>query len=165
MKASVKKTQSQWEETKKDVVIEDVVMGMTEVPEYGELIGMIKITPNSAPIGIKYGATYETLETGAGLDRKSTLITTDASNAVLLGHREEVFWDLKDVKIGDEIVIELNNTSLTYEIYETFTTTPEDRSYYEVGEDSEITLVTCYPFVYMGTTKERFIVKAKLVNQ
>lgn len=164
MKQNNNETQAIWEETK---LTEDETKkseGMLTLPKDNELIGMIKITPNSKAIGIRYNVTKENLDYGAGLDKNSSLITKGSGNSVLYAHREEFFWGLKDIKEGDVITIELPDGILEYEVYTTFITTPEDKSFYEISNDAEITLVTCHPFIYMGPTPERFIVKAKLIN-
>lgn len=165
MKNNIKETESLWEEIKQEETNNKTPMGMTSVPKENELIGMIKITPTSKKVGIRYGATAENLDYGAALDKNSSFITTSKGNSVLYGHREEIFWDLKNVKNGDIISIELPNGTLNYEIYDTFVVSAEDTSYYNSYEEAEITLVTCHPFIYMGPTPERFIVKAKLVTE
>lgn len=166
MKEGLKETESQWTEIMQEEVSDSSqkFVGMTSVPEDNELIGMIQINSNPKKIGIRYGANKENLDYGAALDKNSSFLTTSKGNSVIYGHREEFFWDLKDIKDGDIISIELTSGTLEYEVYNTFVTSPEDTSYYTDYNEAEVTLVTCHPFVYMGPTTNRFIVKAKLIK-
>lgn len=166
MKEGLKETESQWAEIKQeeDSDSSQEFIGMTSVPEGNELIGMIQISSSAKKIGIRYGANKENLDYGAALDKNSSFLTTSKGNSVIYGHREEFFWDLKDIKNGDIISVELASGTLNYEVYTTFVTSPDDTSYYSDYNDAEITLVTCHPFVYMGPTTNRFIVKARLIK-
>ena len=64
--------------------------------------------------------------------------------------------------IGDNITVETLDGTLTFEISEIQIVDPEDPYIYHTAEEPTITLVTCYPFIYMGPTPERYVVKAVL---
>ncbi len=86
-------------------------------------------------------------------------------NLALSGHRDGFFRGLKDVKIGETIEIKTLKGSLKYKIVSTHITTPDDLSVLgDTGKD-EVTLVTCYPFYFVGSAPKRFIVKAQFESE
>ena len=115
------------------------------------VIGTLKISDYDNIIPIRMGTTDAILKQGIGLD-ESTVKPGEVGNSVLYGHRENILWNLKDVEIG----------TLTFEISEIQIVDPEDPYIYHTAEEPTITLVTCYPFIYMGPTLERYVVKAVL---
>lgn len=152
---------TEWEEIKNNQSDEDSTSGVVVTDD---LIGVLTINESKNPIPIRKGITKDILKKGIGLDE-----TTDEigkGNSVLFGHREGVLWDLKDVKLGDIIEIETISASYKFSINEIKVVNPNDSFIYDSSSDqgSCITLVTCYPFVYMGSTPERFVVKAHLIK-
>ena len=127
------------------------------------LLGLIKINPKGKFIGVRPGTSDAVLNKGAGLDELGVGLG-QKGNTILYGHREEVFWDLKNIKIGDLITVETLSETLTYQVTQTRVTYPQDTSIYDSSTHHKLTLVTCHPFVYMGPTPERFVVEAELVD-
>ena len=125
------------------------------------VIGTLKITDYDNIIPIRMGTTDAILKQGIGLD-ETTVKPGEVGNSVLYGHRENILWNLKDVEIGDNITVETLDGTLTFEISEIQIVDPEDPYIYHIAEEPTITLVTCYPFIYMGPTPERYVVKAVL---
>ena len=87
----------------------------------------------------------------------------NAGNAVIAGHRDTHFRVLKDVALGDEIRIDVGAEHYLYRIVDTQVVRPTDTSTLRAGTDSVLTLVTCYPFYFIGPAPDRFIVRAKAV--
>lgn len=127
------------------------------------LLGLIKISEKGKSIGIRPGTSDAVLNKGAGLD-ESGVGLGEKGNTIIYGHREEVFWDLKDIKIGQLITLETFSGTYTYQVTKTRVTYPQDTSIYDASPTHKLTLVTCHPFVYMGATPERFVVEAELVK-
>ena len=125
------------------------------------VIGTLKITDYDNIIPIRMGTTDAILKQGIGVDER-TVKLGDVGNSVLYGHRENILWNLKDVEIGDNITVETLDGTLTFEVSEIQIVDPEDPYIYHTAEEPTITLVTCYPFIYMGPTPERYVVKAVL---
>jgi len=84
-------------------------------------------------------------------------------NCVLSGHRDTVFTDLGDLIVGDLLIIEMADRSLTYQIDGTRIVDKEDRTVIVPTDYAALTLTTCYPFVYIGSAPQRYIVTAALI--
>lgn len=128
-----------------------------------EMVGKI-IEPNTnKQIPIIMGATEENLLGGATLYDNGVL-PGDKGTAIILGHRETTFGFLKNIKKSDIIEVQTLNNLYKFKVRKTYITTPEDESILAQGEGPSMTLVTCYPFKYVGSAPERFIVKLDLVK-
>ncbi len=131
-----------------------------EKPSLAEgVIGTLQIDSYEDMIPMRMGTTDAILKQGIGVD-ENTVQPGEAGNSVLYGHRENILWNLKNVEIGDEIKVETLAGLLIFKIYDIQVLDPEDDYIYEEVEKPTITLVTCYPFIYMGPTPERYVVKA-----
>ena len=127
------------------------------------IVGILKLNESGDWLPIRSGTTEWILSQGVGLD-EDTVFPGELGNSVLYGHREKIFWDLKHTVVGDYLMLETLTNTLTFEVVDTQIVDPTDEYIYEKSDESMLTLVTCYPFIYMGPTPERFIVKAKLIN-
>ena len=81
-------------------------------------------------------------------------------NSGLAGHRESFFRALKDVTTGDAIEIVTRASIVTYRVERTWIVAPEDVWVLDPTPAPAITLVTCYPFYFIGSAPQRFIVRA-----
>lgn len=86
-----------------------------------------------------------------------------SGNAVLAGHRDTHFRLLKDLRIHDEIVIENGSGQFRYRVQRVQIVLPTDRRLLRRDIGSSLTLVTCYPFWFVGSAPKRYIVQAGLV--
>jgi sortase A len=86
-------------------------------------------------------------------------------NLGIAGHRDGFFRGLKDIKQGDTIDIDRADGKDTYVVESTTIVDPSDVSVLEPGTKSSLTLITCYPFYFVGDAPSRFIVKASLKNR
>ena len=86
----------------------------------------------------------------------------DGGNIGIAGHRDGFFRGLKDVVIGDTIEIMTSKEISTYEIDEMTIVSPSDVSVLAPRLRSSVTLVTCYPFYFIGSAPQRYIVQASL---
>jgi sortase A len=82
-------------------------------------------------------------------------------NSALAGHREGLFRPLKDIVAGDEVIFRTSRQSLHYRVTRTVIVEPDDVSVLKPEPDSHLTLITCYPFHYIGNAPKRFIVHAQ----
>ncbi|MDE5976894.1 MAG: class D sortase [Turicibacter sp.] len=152
---------NEWEDMK--VQYEESEEEVVTVFETSSLIGTMQIANYEPVIPIHKGTSDEILKKGIGLD-EATVYLGEAGNSVLYGHREQIFWNLKYVEVGDLIKIETLDQVLTFKVSEIQVVDPLDSFIYEQAEEPTITLVTCSPFIYMGPTPERYVVKAILSN-
>jgi LPXTG-site transpeptidase (sortase) family protein len=86
-----------------------------------------------------------------------------AGNAAFAAHRDTFFGPLQRIRQGDEIVVTTPEGVHRYEVTGTRIVDPSDVSVLEPSRDSRLTLVTCYPFDYVGSAPKRFIVLASLI--
>lgn len=84
----------------------------------------------------------------------------EPGNAGIAGHRDGFFRGLKDVGLGDRIEIETLSGTSSYVIDTTLIVNPDQVDVLEPTEESVVTLVTCYPFYYVGPAPRRYIVRA-----
>lgn len=81
-------------------------------------------------------------------------------NSGIAGHRDGFFRGLKDIKSGDEMSLETPRGQETYRIERIWIVDPTDVSVLDPTPSRAITLVTCYPFYFIGSAPQRFIVRA-----
>jgi LPXTG-site transpeptidase (sortase) family protein len=83
-------------------------------------------------------------------------------NTGLSSHRDGYFRVLKDIEKGDAIVVDSPRGEMTYRVRETFVLDKMDDSVLDPTPEPTVTLVTCYPFYFVGHAPKRFIVRAVL---
>ena len=81
---------------------------------------------------------------------------------MVYGHREQFLWNLQFIEVGDIIQIQTKNGMLQYMVEDILLLNPIDAKIFEETDYPSLTLVTCYPFIYFGTTEERYVVKTRL---
>jgi sortase A len=86
----------------------------------------------------------------------------EVGNLGIAGHRDGFFRGLKDLAPGDEIELRRLNWTDTYVVDKIEIVTPEDVSVLNPTRESSLTLVTCFPFYYVGNAPQRFIVHASI---
>jgi sortase A len=85
-----------------------------------------------------------------------------AGNIGLAGHRDGFFRGLKDIAVGDAVELTTMAARETYVVDQIEIVTPERVDVLEPRASPSVTLVTCYPFYYIGDAPQRFIVHATL---
>ena len=83
-----------------------------------------------------------------------------SGNIVLAGHRDTFFWPLQDIERGDQIRIVEPQRTYRYRVDSIRVVDPNETSALASKGVEELTLVTCYPFRYVGPAPQRFIVSA-----
>jgi len=86
----------------------------------------------------------------------------EVGNSGIAGHRDGVFRGLKDIDLGDWIEVETLTGISSYQIDKISIVSPTHVEVLEPTPDSVITLVTCYPFYFVGKAPQRYIVRASL---
>jgi sortase A len=85
-------------------------------------------------------------------------------NIGIAGHRDGFFRSLQNIHTGDAIELILEHNTNTYAVDETLVVPPEDVSVLGPREKPSLTLVTCYPFYFVGSAPKRFIVHASILS-
>lgn len=83
----------------------------------------------------------------------------EKGNIVIMGHRDSFFRDLKEIRIGERIELESMDSVQTYVVSKIDIVAPEDVFIIEESRGASITLITCYPFDYIGLAPERYVVR------
>jgi len=92
---------------------------------------------------------------------KGTGAIDGGSNLGIAGHRDGFFRALEDIAVGDTIELQTTRGIVDYHVSSIDIVDPTDVSVLAPTTNSTITLVTCYPFYYVGHAPKRFIVKAE----
>jgi sortase A len=109
-----------------------------------------------------YGDTSDlNLDRGAGHIPGTSALAREG-NAGIAAHRDGFFRKLKDVQLGMDLFLESGGKTLRYRVVEMQIVTPQESAVLAPTEKPSITLVTCYPFYFVGTAPQRFIVRAEL---
>ena len=96
-----------------------------------------------------------------GVARIKGTATVDADgNLGIAGHRDGFFRGLKDIAIGDHIELQTARGEAVYTVSSITIVEPSDVSVLAPTPERTITLVTCYPFYFVGQAPKRYIVKA-----
>jgi LPXTG-site transpeptidase (sortase) family protein len=86
-------------------------------------------------------------------------------NAVITAHRDTFFRHIVELKRGDQIMVQRDGKTYTYEVSSQRIVKPEDLSVIQPTNDNRLTLITCYPTYYIGPAPERLIVTSKLIGE
>ena len=132
---------------------------IAEVRE-GSLIGMLDVPRLDLSTPVIEGDDSRTLKRAVG-HLPDTPLPWDEGNSAIAGHRDGLFRPLKDVKVGDEIRFRTTRAEYIYRVTKTTIVKPDDLSVLAPQDDpATLTLITCYPFYYVGSAPKRFIVHA-----
>jgi sortase A len=105
------------------------------------------------------GVSSTTLLRGAG-HIPETALPGDRGNVGIAAHRDSFFRALKDIRKNDTIRLETLDGTFSYRVDWTRIVTPEETAVLDDTDSPALTLVTCYPFSYVGSAPNRFIVRA-----
>jgi sortase A len=128
---------------------------------FGAPLAVLSIPKIHLEVPVFEGTDDVTLDRGVGRIT-GTARPGQAGNLGIAGHRDGFFRGLKDVTTGDEIKLALPEGEVTYVIDQITVVTPQDVSVLQPRPISSITLVTCFPFYFVGSAPERYIVSASL---
>jgi LPXTG-site transpeptidase (sortase) family protein len=93
---------------------------------------------------------------------EASVLPGDPGNSVIAAHRDTHFRFLKDIRIGDQIKVVRDGREEVYRVSKTLIVDPDDTRSLQPTNKNVLTLVTCYPFYFVGHAPERFVVRAQL---
>jgi sortase A len=130
----------------------------------GEVVGRLIIPRIHLRAMVREGDDDDTLGVALG-HIPSTALPGHRGNVGVAGHRDTLFRGLAQVARNDEIELDTATQTYTYKVDEMSIVTPETVSVLAPGHRDQLTLVTCYPFNYLGSAPKRYIVQAHLISQ
>jgi sortase A len=104
-----------------------------------------------------------TLNRGAGRIA-GTARLGEQGNIGIAAHRDGFFRGLKDVRPGDRIELAQPRRKFVYTVDNIAVVDPGDSTVLHARPRASLTLVTCYPFYFIGVAHQRYIVQASLAN-
>jgi sortase A len=128
------------------------------------LIGRIQLTRLSLSAVAREGVDDRTLELAVG-HVPGTALPGDPGNAAFAAHRDTFFRPLRYVQLGDVVSVTTPRGRYQYLVTSTRVVDPDDVSVLDATTEATLTLVTCYPFTYIGSAPYRFVVRAELLSR
>ena len=126
----------------------------------GGLVGMLDVPRLKLSTPVMEGDDDGTLQRAVG-HLPDTPLPWEAGNSAIAGHRDGLFRPLKDLKVGDEIRFRSTRDEFRYKVTKTSIVAPDDVSVLGPRPTNSLTLITCYPFYYVGSAPKRFVVFAE----
>jgi sortase A len=123
------------------------------------LVGRLEIPRLNLNVMVMEGDDEATLKTAVG-HLPDTALPWTTGNTALAGHRDTFFRPLKDIRPGDQIRLTSTQGSFVYVVRSTKIVLPTDISVLAPTTGPTLTLVTCYPFYYVGSAPKRYVVQA-----
>ena len=130
----------------------------------GSPLGRIEIGSVGLAAMIMEGVEGRTLRHAVG-HIPGTPLPGQPGNVALAGHRDTFFRGLRNIHKDDEITLTTLHGSYRYRVDSTQVVEPQDTGVLNNSADDILTLVTCYPFYFVGPAPKRFIVRAHRISK
>jgi sortase A len=135
------------------IAVEDVdplLLGRIEIPRLG-VAAIVREGDDDATLAVAVGHVPGTARPG------------ESGNVVLAGHRDTFFRALRGIRRRDAIRISTPRRQDDYVVDWTEVVGPKETRVLESSQEGRLTLVTCYPFSFVGRAPKRFVVRASLI--
>ncbi|MCC6342445.1 MAG: class D sortase [Bryobacterales bacterium] len=127
--------------------------------EEGSPLGLLEIPRLRLSTMVLEGTEASVLRRGAG-HVEGTAFPWGTGNSAIAGHRDTIFRPLRNIHAKDEIVVTTPRGKFRYQVDWTKIVDPHQTEVLRPGTQQALTLITCYPFYYIGNAPKRFIVHA-----
>lgn len=128
------------------------------------LLGRVDIPRLQLSAMVAEGTTSRVLRVAVG-HVPGTALPWQSGNVALVAHRDTFFRRLGEVKPGDMIQVTVPGIEHTYRVAFTDVVSPDETWVLQPATGDTLTLVTCYPFHYVGPAPKRFIVRARRLDR
>jgi sortase A len=129
----------------------------------GEIMGEMEVARLGLKAIVVQGDSPAILRRAVG-HVPGTPLPGESGNVALAGHRDTFFRPLRDIRKGDAITFKTLTGKLRYQVESTEIVSPSDTSVLQSLGGRTLTLITCFPFYYIGPAANRFIVRARQVE-
>jgi sortase A len=126
-------------------------------------LGILRIPKINVEVPVLEGTDDLSLNRGVGHVTGTANPGRDG-NVAIAGHRDGFFRGLKDVFLGDKVELVTPQRTETYVIDRITIVQPSDVSVLQPRSHASLTLITCYPFYFIGSAPQRYIVQASIVE-
>ena len=126
-------------------------------------LGVLRISKLNLEVPVLEGTDDLTLNRGVG-HIAGTVHPGEEGNIGIAGHRDGFFRGLKDIAPGDAIELVTGSRTYMYRVDQIILVHPNDVSVLQSRPGRWLTLVTCYPFYFVGSAPQRYIVQASLTD-
>lgn len=134
------------------------------MPRTGDVIGRIDIPRLKVSAAIAQGDDEKTLRKAVGHLPDTPLPWHRHGNVGLAAHRDGLFRPLEKIRTNDDVRVVTPRGEYHYRVTKTHIVNPDDVWVLAPTKKPTITLITCFPFAYVGDAPQRFIVQAVLVG-
>jgi sortase A len=129
----------------------------------GEMIGRLEIPRVNISVIVLEGSDSSILDVAAG-HIPGTALPGTTGNVGIAAHRDTFFRSLREIRPNDRLTFTTPIRTFEYGVESTEVVDPKNVGVLGPTADAELTLVTCYPFTYIGAAPKRFIVHARQRN-
>jgi sortase A len=129
-------------------------------PRHGDIIGRLEIPRIRVSVTVLEGTDLRLLRDGAG-HVQGTALPGTIGNVGIAAHRDTFFRPLREIRQSDIILLTTLQGVFQYRVEGMEIVDPNDVKVLGRTKHAELTLVTCYPFYYLGSAPKRFIVHAR----
>jgi sortase A len=112
---------------------------------------------------VREGVDSNTLREAVG-HVPNTAFPGDPGNVGIAAHRDTFFRNVRNIRKGDRVTMVTRKGTFEYTVDSLKIVAPSDVKVLDPTPEPAITLVTCYPFNYIGSAPKRFIIRAKLTS-
>lgn len=130
----------------------------------GDVIGEMEIPRLALETILVQGESPKILRRAVG-HLPETALPGEPGDVTLAGHRDSFFRPLRNVQAGDAITIKTLDGEFEYQVEWTRVVLPGDVQVLRPSSENTLTLVTCFPFYYVGPAPKRFIVRARQIGR
>ena len=143
---------------------EQAPKGKTPRPKKSALIGRVEIPRLDISAVVREGTDSKTLGRAVG-HVPSTALPGENGNVAIAAHRDTYFRNVRHIRTGDLIRMVTPQGTYEYQVDSTKIVLPKNVEVLRATAEPTITLITCYPFNFVGSAPKRFIIRAKQVRK
>jgi sortase A len=137
--------------------------GARSSPARGTPLAELSIPRVGLSAVVLHGSDAHTLRLGLG-HVENTPLPGESGNVAIAGHRDSFFRPLRKVQVGDDILLDTPEERVQYRVSSLRVVNSYEVSVIGPTKDATLTLVTCYPFWFIGQAPDRFVVRATRVE-
>jgi sortase A len=142
----------------------DLKAAVAPAPAAGTMLGRLEAPSVKLSTAVLEGSDDATLSRGSG-HIEDTPFPGQPGNVGIAGHRDTTFRALRNIHLGDALEFKTADRVYRYRISKTMIVGPDDVYVLDPTEKPALTLVTCYPFEFVGHAPRRFIIRAELTGE